>query len=346
MVLDDVTSRARDAVLTVTSVPRALTGLAVARIGVGIAQLSLYTTNYSERHFLYGPDAVYPRASVNTEGSFNFYLQAGPSVVAFELLFHAGILACLAMVAGFGGRLVLAAAWATSWSLWAANPMLIDGGDNLAMVVMPMLVVSMCMERLSLRSGAARVVRLRELGRGWLGILLSNAAAFGIMAQLCVVYFLSGMYKAQGRMWVDGTAVYYIMRTPEYFHPVLSPLVLDHDLAIVVSTYAAMILLIGFAFLVLSPRTRLPAVLAMMGFHLGIGLFMGLTSFALVMIACDCVFVSSHVDRGIAAVRRRVDRLRGRDPEPAEPAEPAATAEPIEDAPRDDRRPVRTGAGV
>lgn len=296
---------ARRVVLVVTTVPRALTGLAVARIGVAISQASLYTADYANRRMLHGPDGVFPRDEIAVDGTFNLYVMVGDSPAAFEFVYHVGLALCVAMALGFGGRLVIAGVWATSWSLWAANPMLIDGGDNLAMIVLPMLAVSQCCERLSVRTRWRPAVRLRRVAQGWVGVLLSNAAAFGIMVQLCIVYFLSGMYKAQGEMWVDGTALYYIMRTPEYFYPPLTPFFLENDLLIVLGTYAAMVVLIGFPFLVLSRTTRGWAVLAMMGFHAAIGLFMGLTSFALVMMACDCVFVSGHIERALTALRRQ-----------------------------------------
>lgn len=299
-------------VASITTVPRALTGIAVARIGVGISQASLYLTDYAQRHMLHGPAGVFPRDEIAVEGTFNLYVMAGSSLAAFEVVYHLGLALCIALTLGFGGRLTIVGVWATSWSLWAANPMLIDGGDNLAMIVLPMLALTLCCERLSLRLDLRPLCKIREVARGWFGILLNNAAAFGIMIQLCIVYFLSGMYKAQGDMWVDGTALYYIMRTPEYFFPPLTPFFLENDALIVGGTYAAMIVLIGFPFLVLSRATRVWAVAAMMGFHASIGLFMGLTSFALVMMACDCVFVSGHLQRGIDATRARVRRRLGR----------------------------------
>ncbi len=280
-----------------TSVPQRLFGLAIVRIGVGIAQLSLYTTNYLERRTLYGAQGIYPREYVDQSGGPNLYVLTGESSYAFEILYHAGMLACIALVAGVGGRLTVMATWATSWSLWYANPFLIDGGDNLCMVLLPMLLMSRCMDRLSLRTSVSPARRWRALGDHWLAILLSNLVGIAIMIQICLVYFLSGIYKFAGDMWFEGTALYYILRTPEYFYPPLAPIVLDSDMLIVVGTYLAMISLVAFPFVVLSRRLRPWAVAGMLSFHLGIAVMMGLTSFALIMAACDCMFVSSDLER-------------------------------------------------
>ncbi len=301
--------------------PRALVGLAAARIGVGVAQLSLFLSDYGDRRVLFGAESFYPRDDVNHAGGFNLFVALGDGRLAFEIVYHLGIVLCLAMIFGLGGRLAIAGAWAVCWTMWGANPFLIDGGDNLSMIVMPLLAVSRCTDRLSLRTSWAPAVRLRTLGHGWAATLVSNAAALAIALQICLVYLMSGLYKAQGDMWVDGTALYYVMRTPEYFHPALSPLVLENDHAVVLGTYGAMLALIGFPFLVLSRAVRPWAVAVMVGFHLSIALFMGLTSFALVMIACDTIFVSSHLERFAAWLRNRgddTDPVQGERSAPAE----------------------------
>lgn len=285
--------------------PRALVGLAAARIGVGVAQLSLFLSDYGDRRVLFGAESFYPRDDVGHAGGFNLFVALGDGTVAFEVLYHLGIVLCVAMILGAGGRLVIAGAWAVCWSMWGANPFLIDGGDNLSMIVMPLLAVSRCTDRLSLRSSWPPIARVRGVGHTWLATMLSNAAALAIALQICLVYLMSGLYKAQGDMWIDGTALYYVMRTPEYFHPALSPLVLEHDHVVVLGTYGAMLALIGFPFLVVSRSVRPWAVSMMVTFHLSIALFMGLTSFALVMIACDTIFVSSHLERFVAWLRGR-----------------------------------------
>lgn len=301
----DLTSRFDAVLVATTERPRALLGLAAARIGVATAQLSLFLSDYGSRRELHGPEGVYPRDQVAPDGAFNLFLLVGDGHLAFEILYHLGIVLCVAMMLGFGGRLVMVGAWAVCWSMWGVNPLLIDGGDNLSMIVMPLLAVSRCSERLSLRTSWSWSNRLRAANQTWPAVLANNAAAAGIALQICLVYLMSGLYKAQGDMWVDGTALYYIMRTPEYFHPALSPLVLDNDVAIVLGTYGGMLVLIAFPFLAISRTTRPWAVAIMISFHLAIAVFMGLTSFALVMVACDTVFVSSHLDRFVRWIKGR-----------------------------------------
>ena len=75
---------------------------------------------------------------------------------------------------------------------------------------------------------------------------------------------------------------------PEGFVPVTGAPVTEQIPAapLVIGAYATVWLSIYFPVLVLFRRLRLPTVLAMSGFHASIAVLMGLTSFALVMIAC------------------------------------------------------------
>ncbi|WP_085371091.1 HTTM domain-containing protein [Leifsonia sp. NCR5] len=295
-------------VARLTTEPRALFGVALARIGVGVAQLSLYISDYGSRHDLFGQGRLYPGQLASEPRSINLYAMVPPERVWFEFVFHVGLLCCVLLVLGVGGRVMVLATWITSWSLWVSNPMVIDGGDNLAMIVLPLLALARSMDRLALRAiiPIATSKIARRINASWPMVLIHNAAVGAIMVQISLVYFLSGMYKAQGPMWVDGTALYYILRTPEYFFPPLTPLVLASDEALVFGTYAAMVMLIAFPFLVLTRKTRRVAVAAMMLFHFGIALFMGLTSFALMMVACDCVFVSRDLERLCQRLRRAI----------------------------------------
>ena len=47
---------------------------------------------------------------------------------------------------------------------------------------------------------------------------MHNTAVLVISAQICVVYAAAGLYKAQGSMWQDGTALYYTMHL-DWFRP-------------------------------------------------------------------------------------------------------------------------------
>ncbi|MBQ0997796.1 HTTM domain-containing protein [Streptomyces nigra] len=292
--------------------PFAVLGVSGTRALLGFVGFMFYASQYADRHYLFGPSGVesWSRFTdvLDETGTFSLY-SVSTSTAWFELVFHLGMLLALAVTLGVGGRPVLALHWVFLWSVYQRNQFLLDGGDNLAYLVIPLLMLTRCYDRLSFPSGLAG--RVRERLPGGLRAAqtpLHNLGVLAIATQICLVYVTSGLYKVQGKLWQDGTALFYIMRIPEFELPGFSRLVYGNDLLVVVGTYATTLFLVYFPLGVLVPRLRPWAAVASIGFHLSIAFFMGLTGFALTMVACDLIFLS----RPLAAAIRLTDRVRDR----------------------------------
>lgn len=122
--------------------------------------------------------------------------------------------------------MVLAAHWVFLWSIFQRRHSLLDGGDNLAYVVIPMLLLTRRYDHFSISTGAARWISARILGTiRSLSIPLHNLGVLAIALQITLAYVTSGLYKIQGRLWQDGTALFYIMRVPEFTYLGVSNLV-------------------------------------------------------------------------------------------------------------------------
>ncbi|WP_141630053.1 HTTM domain-containing protein [Salinibacterium sp. PAMC 21357] len=290
-----------------TMTPHGETSLSLLRAVVGFLGLAYYLVDYEDRRLFFGPDGVYGAAAVRETvddlGTFDLYVLSD-SVVFFEIVFHLGILLSIAVLLGVGGRVILACHYIVLWSTYTQNVALLDGGDNLLMIVIPVLLLTRCYSRFKLP-----IMQLPPMRHpGMFGSALNNVGLLLIAGQICIVYLMSGLYKVQGQMWQDGTALYYILRVPDFYFPGVTELLFTSDILLVLGAYATVLSSIAFPFLVLFPQGRLPAVLVMTAFHLSIATFMGLTAFALIMIACDLVFVDRHVCAG----RREITAMVGR----------------------------------
>jgi hypothetical protein len=129
----------------------------------------------------------------------------------------------------------------------------------------------------------------------------ANFAIRLLQVHLCVIYFFSGLGKAQGPLWWNGWAM--LMATANYEYQSLSATWLIHY------RYLAFFLTHLTVFWELSycalvwPRLTRPIVIAIgVGMHLGIGLFLGMWTFGVAMIIANLAFVSPWV------VRRIIDR--------------------------------------
>jgi Vitamin K-dependent gamma-carboxylase len=115
-------------------------------------------------------------------------------------------------------------------------------------------------------------------------VFLHNLAVAATIVQLCIVYFNAGTMKLQGDVWVNGTALYYVMHVNMYAEnwSWLRGL-MKNPIAVALGSYTALIYQVGFPFM-LTNRFHLPWLTIGLGFHLGIVLLMGLTTFGTVMI--------------------------------------------------------------
>ncbi|MFV2117202.1 hypothetical protein ACE14D_01595 [Streptomyces sp. Act-28] len=277
-----------------------------------------YVSQYGVRHYLFGPGegTLLPHhlfvEEMKKAGMFSLYAWSASPVV-FEVLFHLGIMAALAVTLGIGGRPVLVLHGILLWSLYQRQPVLMDGGDNLMHVVFPFLLLTRCYDRFSLRSPLGRRVldRIPPVVRS-VGAPLHNLGVVAIALQICLVYMVSGLYKVAGKSWQDGTALFYIMRVPEFELPGLSEIVYGNDLLVYILTYSTVFFLVYFPLGVAVPALRPWAAAASISFHAGIGFFMGLTGFALTMIACDLIFLSPELARALYAVKKIRHRMTER----------------------------------
>lgn len=305
--IDDVCSR-----------PMALYGAATLRIGYGIAGGAYYLRNYGDRRYLWGPEGVYPverfRAAIFRPG-FSLYEWASNEFV-FEFIFHSGIVTCILFFLGVGGRLTTAAHYVFVISLFLRNPALLDGGDNLSYLVLLYLLPVNCTAVLSIR-------RTEPVPKGAeVAVVLHNMGIVLIALQIFILYLASAMYKIQGRLWQDGTALYYIWRVPEFSWPLVTDHLVRYGWLIVMATYFSVLFQLLFPVLVAIRETRVATILMAVLFHATIGITMGLTSFSIYMVATEAIFLSDRhyawlggaIDRGLETLfvksRQVAERMR------------------------------------
>ncbi len=131
-----------------------------------------------------------------------------------------------------------------------------------------------------------------------------------IQVHLCIVYLCSGLAKLQGEMWWDGTAIWNVLMIGD-----LTPFDMRWlgqlpywciDAISGAGVAATLIFEISFTFLIWNRMLRPLLLLAAVFLHVGIGLFMGLGTFAAVMLIACLAFVPSE------SLRWFLDTLRGR----------------------------------
>ena len=285
-------------------------GASLTRIGFGLASLLFYLVQYADRNFLWGPDGVVPSdrfvQALEHTHSFSLYAWSG-SELWFSLVFHAGIAIAVLFTLGWHPRVLTVLHWVFMWSLFERNRFLLDGGDNLLYLALLYLVL---VDTSAIGLSQPRPAEPGSL-RWRITTLLHHAGIAAIVLQVCFIYLASALFKVQGEMWQNGTALYYIMRVQEFTLPGVSEVLYQNGVFVTLATYGTVLFQVAFPFMLLNRYTRIVAFVGAVGMHAGIAVMMGLLSFSLIMISAEFVIVADrHWLHLAAVVRRATARVR------------------------------------
>lgn len=107
-----------------------------------------------------------------------------------------------------------------------------------------------------------------------------------VQLHLCIVYLSSGIEKVRGEQWRNGEAIWRAVMRPRFAAFDLSWLA-AHPAIPLLACWATLVIELGYAVFIWPQRTRRIWALSTVGLHLGIGVFLGLWSFAAMMIVLN-----------------------------------------------------------
>lgn len=149
-----------------------------------------------------------------------------------------------------------------------------------------------------------------------------------IQIQVSIVYLVTGLLKASGGTWANGTALYYVLANREMRRWTFG--LLEHVELINLLTFASVVIEVALAFLLWSRAARRWIIPLGIALHAGIGLTVNIPIFGELMVASYLVFLTPQ-ELGVVGKLFRLGRTR-----PA--AEPAASDRPEHQTKRETRR--------
>ncbi len=263
--------------------PVSARGVAALRIGLGLLLCDQLLALWPHLAGLVGPDALVSVETARAQIPVGRWtpLDGFETLGATQALVGSAIVAGVLFTLGLGARVaglysVVVQAW-----LYQRDPFFMNGGDR----VLRLGVLYLC----TVPCGAAWSAEawLRHRWRPLAGPtspLVPATATVLIRLQLLVLYTWSGIQKASTALWQQGDALYYALSSGNYARALH---LWDDALAVPLvqgllrlSTWSVLTWECGFALLVLWPRTRRLALVAGVGFHLGIFLTMSVGTFS------------------------------------------------------------------
>jgi hypothetical protein len=294
-----------------------LIGLSVLRIILSIAAVMYYISDYGRRHALWGTNSFMSPDLAQAgmgQGLFLLYVFSD-SRFWFELLFHGGIV--IAVLFGiFGGRLITFLHAVFLWSLYNRNGDLLEGGDNLARILLIFMILTVNNAYFS-PGAKVRRSRLVKVDRPKIPFLLHNVGVVLIVFQVVVLYFTAGYQKIAGEVWRNGVAMYYISHINVFNMFDAYSAIMSNPFVTTGVSYFTIIIEMGLPFVMLSNRSwlRKLEIVALEALHIGIMVSMGLVCFGLIMIGADFILLRDNdyrqLSRRFSIIRRSIGGRRG-----------------------------------
>jgi hypothetical protein len=266
-------------------------GLAVMRMASGFLVFGWLVLNIPVAARVWGPGSAYwdgYREVLGYQWPLNLLRHAGTG--PFWLWYVAAIVLSVAFMVGWRTRITTPLLFVFYAGINAQNVAIADGGNYFFRIMLMYLIFADVSRRWSLdaRRRARRNSRETETGT-----VLHNLALCLVVAQLCMVYLEAGLYKVQGALWQNGTAMYYPLESDFYgVFPFFSDLATNFTWMVVLVTYFSVLIQIAFTFMLFNKITRRIALLGILSMHLGIAVLMGLPFFSGIMASADAVLVS------------------------------------------------------
>ena len=316
----------------VTERPRSLYAAAVLRIGYGLLYLAVLLREFPHRDEIWGPGSPWSpalaRELLARSGWFSI-LTLSDRPGYFSCCYAVALLTSVLFMLGWHSRVTSVMFAVVVTSFHGRAMFMTDGGDNFIELMAVYLMFTACGRRWSL--DARRLVRasarpgrdrptppvpgpaLRQalLVRSLLSTVVHNCGMFVIAAQVCVLYGSAGLYKVQGDMWRDGTALHYALNLGLFQPwPGLSHLADEHSLLLAVGCYLTVLIQVAFPFALFS-RTKYAVLMLLLAMHLSIAVLLGLPVFSGAMATADAVFLSDRFFLRLACRLRAAARVPG-----------------------------------
>jgi hypothetical protein len=229
-------------------------------------------------------------------GAPSFWWYVPPdSLLLVHWICHAVIVCYLV---GLGGRVTAVAAWAVAVSYANRSALSNFGLDQILCILTLYLMIAPSTKYLSLDYVINRLWQRRDknparrlaAGNGLYRSSAANVTIRLIQVHLCIIYLWAGLGKLQGEAWWNGQAVWLALANQEYQSFDMTWLA-SYPRLLELLTHATIAWELSFAFLVWPRQTRAIMLMIGAGMHLGIGAFLGMWTFGLIMIFSYVAFV-------------------------------------------------------
>jgi Vitamin K-dependent gamma-carboxylase len=190
-----------------------LRSLAAFRIGLGVVLLWDLSTSLGSASAFYSNDGFLPLAVLDQfrESPWLWSVHTLSGSCAWQialLILHMAAAVCL--LVGYRTQVATVLCWALLCSLLARNPTVLHSGDVALRLLCFWSIFLPLGARWSVDEWRGRISTFSDTGR------VSTFASFGILLQICLIYWMSALLKDGVEWRRDGSAVYYALSLDQF----------------------------------------------------------------------------------------------------------------------------------
>ena len=261
--------------------------LAFLRVALSIWYLKELLFRWPALEMLYSGHGLFklkPSAAISLFHLNPLWLQQHYIMVVYACIFL-----LLLNIIGIGRNIVSFLVFIALALLQNMNDTFGNGGDWMALLLMFYLSFADTFSHFTLRKQKIYSPEMQRLHN-----LVSNLASYAIIINLCLVYFMAGLYKAQDPYWLKGTGIYYFLNDDRYSILAANKQLVSPSIWMYVVNYGTVLFEISFPFLVFFKRSRWIALLLGVLMHLGIYFFLMIYGMSVVFILQYGLFFSNE----------------------------------------------------
>lgn len=265
--------------------------LAILRISLGLLILANLVNCYQDLELFYTDNGIVTRDLAQQflgDGFWSLYWIDG-SIGVTQILFALTASVAIGLVFGFNTRLMTIMSLVLVASLQMRNPLVLTGGD----ILMRLLLFWSMFLPLGAVWSVDSYLSLEREPEQW---KVASVATMGIMLQVAMMYFFSGISKLNG-FWLNGQAVEYVLSMEMYVKPLGEFLRRFPGLLRVVSTFTVLLEIIAPILIFIPGINKFARGMAMALFwwmHVVIWATLSIGIFSLTAMASWFVFVPSQ----------------------------------------------------
>jgi hypothetical protein len=240
----------------------------------------------------YGPNGLikYDRYYNRNKGKFlSLFLYLPATMRSVYIVFGIHILLLLLMIGGLFTNFVIIGVYITLCSIVNRNPTICNGGDNVARIMIFLLIFSSSGNAFSLDS-----YLFNSAGIGQSLSLIQPIWPLRLMQiQVSIIYLFTFYWKLKGQTYINGTAVYYVMGNHTYTRLPLPSFFVKTPI-VQISTWSILIIEFALGAGIWISEFRHPIVLIGILFHFAIEFILNVHLFGWFMIACLLLFIDPN----------------------------------------------------